>query len=254
MLTILGKSHSGHRFCDGMSRRNFLKIGGLGVGLSLADLFALEAKAGIRNSKKSIIIIYLLVACSCLFGTHIMRSGIQRRSDCADSEAQREGNRQRDSGRLPKQAKIQGWRFPVVGGRIRPISKPGDAEIRFHARAGKMDGPKTAGKGMSDCRPIRRQALENNRTPRHSDGSPRHRDSGDGDDSARDPPSSSSYLAERSIGRVGFAPTENRRLSRHTLFRDRQETIGLMGRLHDTCSRSSCGGTRAKGSDGSRWK
>ena len=60
MLTIVGSSDSCYRFCDGISRRNLLKIGSLGLGLSLADLFALEAKAGIHNSNKSIIMIYLV--------------------------------------------------------------------------------------------------------------------------------------------------------------------------------------------------
>jgi hypothetical protein len=60
MLTILGKCGSAAKFCDGISRRNFLKIGGLGVGLSLADLLALESQAGIKNSTKSLILIYLV--------------------------------------------------------------------------------------------------------------------------------------------------------------------------------------------------
>ena len=52
-------------FCDGISRRNFLKIGGLGsaaggLGLSLPDLLALESGAGIGSSHKSVILIYLV--------------------------------------------------------------------------------------------------------------------------------------------------------------------------------------------------
>ena len=59
MLKIFGSSTS--RLCDGLSRRNFLKIGGLGAaGLSLPHLLALEAQAGIRNSHKSVILIYLV--------------------------------------------------------------------------------------------------------------------------------------------------------------------------------------------------
>jgi hypothetical protein len=61
MLTILGRSS---RFCDGVSRRGFLRIGALGVGagaLTLADLFRLEAQAdaapGTRH--KSVINIFL---------------------------------------------------------------------------------------------------------------------------------------------------------------------------------------------------
>ncbi|MBI4662839.1 MAG: DUF1501 domain-containing protein [Verrucomicrobia bacterium] len=48
------------RFCDGISRRNFLRIGGLGLGgLALPELFQAEAQAGIRTSHKAVIMIYL---------------------------------------------------------------------------------------------------------------------------------------------------------------------------------------------------
>jgi hypothetical protein len=61
MLKILAPADRGRPFCDGVSRRNFLKIGGLGAaGLSLSNLLALEAQAGIRNSHKSVILIYLV--------------------------------------------------------------------------------------------------------------------------------------------------------------------------------------------------
>ena len=61
MLKILGPPDRRRQFCDGVSRRNFLKIGGLGAaGLSLPNLLALEAQAGIRNSHKSVILIYLV--------------------------------------------------------------------------------------------------------------------------------------------------------------------------------------------------
>ena len=57
MLTIYGQSG---KFCDGVSRRNFLKIGALGLGgLSLPQLFEAEAASGIRKSHKAIIMIYL---------------------------------------------------------------------------------------------------------------------------------------------------------------------------------------------------
>ena len=39
MFTFLGSSQ---RFCDGISRRNFLQIGALGAGLTLADLLRLQ--------------------------------------------------------------------------------------------------------------------------------------------------------------------------------------------------------------------
>lgn len=58
MLTILG---SKQRFCDGINRRNFLKIGAFGAGLSLTDLLRLRANAApkVGNSNKSAILIYL---------------------------------------------------------------------------------------------------------------------------------------------------------------------------------------------------
>src|ERR1044071_8022551 len=57
MLTIYGQRH---RFCDGISRRNFLKIGALGLGgLALPQLLEAETQAGIRKSHKAIIMIYL---------------------------------------------------------------------------------------------------------------------------------------------------------------------------------------------------
>ena len=61
MLKIFAPAERNRPFCDGVSRRNFLKIGGLGaVGLSLPNLLALEAQAGLRNSPKSVILIYLV--------------------------------------------------------------------------------------------------------------------------------------------------------------------------------------------------
>ncbi len=61
MLTIFDRAERGRRMCDGVSRRNFLKIGAFGAaGLSLSQLFSLEAAAGIRNSKKSVILVYLV--------------------------------------------------------------------------------------------------------------------------------------------------------------------------------------------------
>jgi hypothetical protein len=58
MLTIRGGD--GTRFCDGISRREFLKIGGLALGgLALTDVLKAEAQAGIRSSHKAIIMVYL---------------------------------------------------------------------------------------------------------------------------------------------------------------------------------------------------
>src|SRR5256885_11324649 len=48
------------RFCDGVSRRNFLRVGALGfAGLTLPSLLRAEAAAGVRNSHKSVIMIFL---------------------------------------------------------------------------------------------------------------------------------------------------------------------------------------------------
>src|SRR5262249_12767542 len=60
MLTIFGQ---GDRYCDGVSRRSFLKIGGLGVaagGLTLADVFRAEARAGVTGTRhRAVINIFL---------------------------------------------------------------------------------------------------------------------------------------------------------------------------------------------------
>lgn len=61
MLTLFDPAGKSQQLCDGVSRRNFLKIGSLGAaGLTLPQLFSAEAAAGIRNSKKSVILIYLV--------------------------------------------------------------------------------------------------------------------------------------------------------------------------------------------------
>ncbi len=53
MLKIWNSPASGGRFCDGVSRRNFLKIGALGAaGLTLPQLFQADALAGQITSKK----------------------------------------------------------------------------------------------------------------------------------------------------------------------------------------------------------
>src|SRR5215468_1155225 len=58
MLSIL--SGGGGGFCDNVSRRNFLKIGALGLGgLALPQLLRAEAASGIRPSHKAVIMIFL---------------------------------------------------------------------------------------------------------------------------------------------------------------------------------------------------
>jgi hypothetical protein len=56
MMTIWGASA---RFCDNINRRNFLRIGAFGAGLTLADMLRLQAKAGNSTRPKSAIMIYL---------------------------------------------------------------------------------------------------------------------------------------------------------------------------------------------------
>jgi hypothetical protein len=57
VLNILGARA---RFCDGLTRRNFLRIGGLAMGgLSLSQLLQAEAASGARRSSKAVIMIYL---------------------------------------------------------------------------------------------------------------------------------------------------------------------------------------------------
>ena len=58
MLNLFGNSSG--RFCDGTSRRNFLKIGGLGMGgLSLPELLRASSASVEAKREKSIIMIYL---------------------------------------------------------------------------------------------------------------------------------------------------------------------------------------------------
>src|SRR5689334_4696939 len=58
VLTI--RSSRSDRYCDRVTRRQFLKVGGLALGgLTLTDLLAAEAQAGMRSSHKAIIMIYL---------------------------------------------------------------------------------------------------------------------------------------------------------------------------------------------------
>src|SRR5262245_10606484 len=62
MLTFLGRSQ---RFCDGLHRRNFMKIGAFGAGLTLADVLRAQAakKEGAPTASvttpKAAIMVYL---------------------------------------------------------------------------------------------------------------------------------------------------------------------------------------------------
>jgi uncharacterized protein (DUF1501 family) len=57
MLTIAGPQS---RYCDGLSRRSWLRIGGLALGgLALPDILRAEAAGGVRNPAKGIIMVLL---------------------------------------------------------------------------------------------------------------------------------------------------------------------------------------------------
>src|SRR5213078_1945252 len=61
MLTLFGPSDRGST-CDGVSRRDFLRIGALGVGgLTLADLLRLKAEGAVQaeSAHKAVIMVYL---------------------------------------------------------------------------------------------------------------------------------------------------------------------------------------------------
>src|SRR5215207_5541442 len=60
MLTIHGRAPRTSGYCDGISRRNFLRIGALGLGgLALPQILQAEAASGVRRSHKAVIMIFL---------------------------------------------------------------------------------------------------------------------------------------------------------------------------------------------------
>ena len=61
MLTIFGQKNAARRgFCDGVSRRDFLTIGGMALGgISLEQTLRAESEANTGRSHKAIINIYL---------------------------------------------------------------------------------------------------------------------------------------------------------------------------------------------------
>lgn len=61
MLTIFGKPHRRGGFCDGVSRRDFLTVGGTLFGgcLALPHLLAAEAQSGIKTSHRAVINVFL---------------------------------------------------------------------------------------------------------------------------------------------------------------------------------------------------
>lgn len=58
MLSLAGKERTG--YCDGVTRRDFLKLGGLALGgISLPQLLRSEAVAGVGRSQKAVIMVFL---------------------------------------------------------------------------------------------------------------------------------------------------------------------------------------------------
>ena len=50
---------STNRFCDGMKRRDFLKVGALGAGLSLSDYLRLSKAGEVKSTAKAKSVIYI---------------------------------------------------------------------------------------------------------------------------------------------------------------------------------------------------
>ncbi len=58
MLDVEGRGSGS--FCDGVSRRDFLRVGSLGMGgISLPRLLQAEKVAGVGSSNKAIIMVYM---------------------------------------------------------------------------------------------------------------------------------------------------------------------------------------------------
>lgn len=65
MITLTGEREATARevLCDGVARRDFLRVGGLALGgLTLPQLLQAEQAQGIRNSHKAIIMVYMVGA------------------------------------------------------------------------------------------------------------------------------------------------------------------------------------------------
>ena len=59
-LTMFTLGGPAYRYCDGVSRRSFLKVGGLAMGgLGLSQLMQAEAASGAGRSHKAVIMVYL---------------------------------------------------------------------------------------------------------------------------------------------------------------------------------------------------
>ena len=60
MLTIYGKAKGNQGYCDGVDRRDFLKIGGMAMGgLSMANMNDADLQAKTGSNHRAIINIYM---------------------------------------------------------------------------------------------------------------------------------------------------------------------------------------------------
>ncbi len=60
MLNLFGRKEGLRSHCDGVSRRDFLKVGGMAAGgLSMGQLLSLEANQGVGSSHKAVINVFL---------------------------------------------------------------------------------------------------------------------------------------------------------------------------------------------------
>src|SRR5262245_20077338 len=60
MLSLFGKPNRNGGFCDGVSRRDFLTIGGSILGsLTLSNLLRAESASGVNHTHKAVINVYL---------------------------------------------------------------------------------------------------------------------------------------------------------------------------------------------------
>ena len=60
MLKISAGGRGCGEFCDGIARRDFIRIGAMGIGgLTMANILEAEAKAGIGSSHKAVINLFL---------------------------------------------------------------------------------------------------------------------------------------------------------------------------------------------------
>ena len=123
MLTILGRPQGRSGYCDGLARRDFLKIGGMVMGgLALPQLLAAEAQAGIGKSHKAIINVFLpgRPAASGHVGYQARRAGRDPRRIPADQD---ERARHRDRRVVPAARRNDGQvRRHSLDGRARPAA------------------------------------------------------------------------------------------------------------------------------------